>query len=369
MAALLKKAFCIVALVGLLFIGLASLYSAVQSEDAARLAQGSQETEQVLVDHAKGKKLLLAPGRLACSLLDLRYYPAVGAYLMDNGQYARTQERASMDEAVSEGKRLYDFCDGRGLGFLYVVLPCKPEDDSELLDMGLPCYRNANADEFVAEAQAAGVPVMDMRPDYRDDFYSWFYPTDHHWTSEAGLKAARLLAGELNDVCGYHFDLSRLDESRFSRYVAEDCFLGETASGTVGDFGQIDDFIIMKPGYEVRFHYTEPEQGIDRYGGFDAVLYEQRLHATMYYYYLGGNYSRGEIYNEDVQEGDILIIKDSFGNVMVPFFALCCKHVTLWDPRYDEGLLEYLESHPNIETVVVAVNAGSLIYDINHCFR
>ena len=69
-----------------------------------------------------------------------------------------------------------------------------------------------------------------------------------------------------------------------------------------------------------------------------------------------GNYNRDEIFNTDVSDGNILMIKESFSNTLSPFLALTCNHLTLWDMREDANVTAWIKDHPETETVIVVYN-------------
>ena len=71
-----------------------------------------------------------------------------------------------------------------------------------------------------------------------------------------------------------------------------------------------------------------------------------------------GNNNLDEIFNKDVRNGDMLMIKDSFSCVVSPFLALTCKHLTLWDMREDANVTAWIKKHPETETVMVIYNTS-----------
>ena len=63
-----------------------------------------------------------------------------------------------------------------------------------------------------------------------------------------------------------------------------------------------------------------------------------------------------EITNHDQEEGDILIIKDSFSNMLMPYMSLTLRHIEAWDMRLGKNIYDYLEEHPQTQTVMIAYN-------------
>ena len=366
MARRLKIIFCIAALAVLFALGLNGVGVSLHRGQFGGLFAGSQATEENLTEAITGKQYLLVPYRAVNALLGMRYFPGDELYIDDDGQ----ELKSSFAKALPDLERIDNLarlCEERGVDLLYVLAPGKPQYDSELADIGIPCARNARADKFVEELRKRGIDCLDLRESFRDSFYDRFYKTDHHWTADAGLEATRLIAERLNDDFGLGLDTSKLDDALFKRTVYEDCYVGESGHATLGPFGVVEDFTVVEPAYDVRLRYQSPDIGIDKTGGFDIVFSERFLEdlspmyaSNRYYYYLEGNHNRVELTNYGQGEGDVLLVKDSFGQVVLPFLALACNHVTGWDMRVDTHVFEYIEEHPEIEAVVVLYNMGSL---------
>ena len=76
-----------------------------------------------------------------------------------------------------------------------------------------------------------------------------------------------------------------------------------------------------------------------------------------------------EIWDEDVADGYIFLINDSFSNVVTPFLALAAKHVTTWDMRSDMNVYAYLNDHPEIETIIIAYTIATVPTQQMHDFQ
>lgn len=376
MAKVAKTVFCIMALVLLLAVGMVSLRNAYDHERIPRILEGASTADEALNDSLPGRETMLAPYRALNAALGTRYFPADFTYVLSNGQMVKAQRQQDVTPTVDATVGLARYCEEHDVNFEYIVLPAKPEYDADLEDVGIACGRNANADAFLASIREEGIICHDLRELSHDGYYDMFYKTDLHWTVDAGFAATRQMVDWLNQDFGYRFDLERLDSSRFTRTVYPDCYVGEIGRSTLGPFGDVEDFVVIQPDYDVNLHYVSPQQGIDRSGGFDILLHDEYMEdpdnvirRNRYYYYLGGNYNEVEITNDDVDEGNVLIVKDSYAMVVAPFFSLTCNHVVLWDMREDTHIYEYLEQHPEIETVVILYNAGSCANMDYHDFQ
>ena len=306
---------------------------------------------------------LLAPSRLWNASLDKRYYPEISCYIADSGQSLPTSRSSTVHLPIEQLTQLRDYCSRRGMQFLYVLFPGKPCTDEELLELGFACNRNEASDLLAQALRQRQIPVLDLRERFRcePEYYDYFYKTEHHWTADAGVLAAQEIVDRLNGEFSLGLAADRIADGQLGRQVYPGIFVGEHGSKTLGRYGQRDDFIVRRPLYTPHLRYLCPETGADQSGGFDvltneAALSENHLDGgrSLYYYYLFENNGLVEIRDADVTDGDLFLIKDSFANVVTPFLSLCARRVTTWDMRSDNRVFDYLDAHPEIDTVIVA---------------
>ncbi|MBR2989919.1 MAG: hypothetical protein IKF51_00485 [Solobacterium sp.] len=330
----------------------------VVRNDNRILKEDAEKTETALADGLPLRSLFLEPSRAADSLLRRKYFGESRIYLNPDGIYLQGSVSQKTDPAYGNIMDLYLYCAEHDLNFLYVVLPGKPSSDTDLTQYGISCARNQTADEMLERLRNSGVPCMDARELFRDDFYDMFYRTDYHWTADAGLRTSKALLEKLNGSFGYRFDTDLLDADRFRRTVYPDFWVGEIGQKVLDSHGGKDDLILLEPEYPVHLNYRNLTKDVTAEGGFEILTYPQVLdlkHSSPYYYYLGGN-DTAEIGNTEQEEGNLLLIKDSFSNLMVPFLSLAAEHITAWDMRNDPDICSYLEDHPETETVILAYN-------------
>lgn len=357
-----RTAGCLLALALLFFIGAATL---VRNGDPAALLNQSidpAERETAVSKSLPGLHLLMAPSVKLNQLLDRRYYPEDGAFVKESGVLLKMAWEHPENDTVANVTALYQYCRETGRDFLYVILPGKPHLDADLEQEGIVCKRNSNADVIQDALIKNGLPVYDVRPLFDDDFYSYFYKTDYHWNAEAGLRAAAFITQTLNRKYGYSLREDLLDPSLYEKDVLPDYWVGEMGKKIFGGSSRIrDDFVRMTPTFPVHLDYYNHDTSEPRSGGFDILTYPEHLGFTedpvssVYYYYLKGN-AIMDFDNRDVAEGNLMIIKDSFSNVVLPYLSLTAGHITAWDMRKDTHLYGYLDQHPEIQTVMIMYN-------------
>ena len=78
--------------------------------------------------------------------------------------------------------------------------------------------------------------------------------------------------------------------------------------------------------------------------------------------FLDNNHGLIEITNKDIEnDRELLVIKDSFGNSLVPFLSEHFKKVHVVDLRYNlDSITDYLKNNPMIKDVLIIYNITSL---------
>ena len=62
----------------------------------------------------------------------------------------------------------------------------------------------------------------------------------------------------------------------------------------------------------------------------------------------------GNLHNNNVDKGKVLIIKDSFSVVVIPFLSLAVQDVVVWDMRATkDGLYDFIEQN-DFDAVILA---------------
>ena len=333
------------------------------------IGMNASDREAKITELLPAKEALLTPFRIVGAAVNKRYFSESNFVISDDGLIYKLSCSTDPEFAADRAEDLYRLCRKEGVNFLYVIVPGKPLHDEDVELYGVECARNYSADLCREALRARGVPVIDIRDAFRDEAEkagaasAVFYRTDHHWNTDAGLMAARLISADLNERFGMSLRVDNLDEDKIGREVYPDAFVGEMGMKALGRFGGRDDFIRRFPLYDTHLRFISPLRNSDETGGFEVLTNDARLNdlpcdygTNLYYYYMYGNNNLDEIFNKDVNDGDILMLKDSFSCVVSPFLALTCKHLTLWDMRENAKVSAWIKDHPEIETVIVVYN-------------
>ena len=254
------------------------------------------------------------------------YSSAYGMYITDDCRIITAEPETTTDYEYESLVDFAGFLNENGISMLYVNEPVSYLDDSIFAEnFSVECYSNRNADKLLERLRAAGINTIDLRENIREeglDPESMFYRTDHHWTVPTGLWASRIMAEGLNKYCGFNIDLSIYDEDKYSFTTWEKCWLGEQGRLVGVTRVGLDDFTEVKPDFPT--DYTFKDLGYYR-GTFDNFIDESYytpendVYKNMTWHY---SYYLHDVINNNVSQGKVLMLVDSYNMVTEPFVSL-----------------------------------------------
>lgn len=297
-----------------------------------------------------------------------------GLYRMEDGYWTALLPKLDCSESIASLASFSGFLEGEGVQLLYVQAPfkvCKEDTDiSGVLD-----FANQNADDLLKGLDAAGVNTLDLREMLHEEGLSHheaFFITDHHWTGETGLWAAGQIGAHLNESFGFAVDLEALDPDNFRKEVFEDYFLGSQGRKLTLSLASPEDISLLYPEYETDIRFRIPSIGIDLRGDFsvtynrEAVQGEDVYERDPYHAYSYGDRALIRYENFNAPEGKkVLLLHDSFSDVVQSFLALGMGELEAMDVRYFTGSLETYVRETKPDLVIVMYNAGEISGKIN----
>ncbi|MCM1047180.1 MAG: hypothetical protein NC433_01985 [Clostridiales bacterium] len=307
------------------------------------------------------KQMIDYNGAMAKKLNIRGFYSDMGMYVTDDLYIVSASPYTSTDYEYEQIVDFKKFLDDNGVNLLYVNEPTKYDDDSLFLnEFGVETYSNRNMDTFLKRIRAIGVNTIDLRDNIREEninIFNLFYRTDHHWTTRTALWAARIIAGGLNQYCGYNIDTSIYDEENYSYVEWKECWLGEQGRKIAKSYVGLDDYTEIKPNFETSYCF----KNLGNYDGtFDDFINEEvynpenDVYVNRSWHY---SYFLFNCINNNIDYGKVLILGDSYENVMEPFLSLSIHETdTLILRNYAEEELD-LRSYileNNYDTVIIA---------------
>ncbi len=283
------------------------------------------------------------------------------AIVRDKDGFLHNEELFEFDmkEAESKIRELDQVCNENGTGFAYISYPSKANEDTALKRYGIDTNNEELRQELLSWLKENDINVLDIRELLENDGYSVkdiFYKTDHHWKPMMGLYAARAIVEYINQSFGYALRADLLEDSQFTFTEHKNLWLGETGRKVSKTWaGSLDDFTEIRPVYDTSLTLNG-EAGdfsmlVDSSGyGGNTDLYTYSAH----YSYGKSAVSLSQVHNNNVEGKKILIIKDSFSVVVIPFLSLSTSDVFAWDMRTTpERLYDYI-SENDFDLVLLA---------------
>lgn len=180
-----------------------------------------------------------------------------------------------------------------------------------------------------------------------------YYYTDHHWTTYGAYQ------GYLAFCESKGFEPVSLDDM-YSEVVTNK-FYG-TIYSKVNDYNHKSDFItIYKNENDVlTVNYTDTGAISDTLYNLDYVSQKDK-----YSLFLDNLHTLIEITNEASEtDRELVLIKDSYANCMVPFLAHHYKKIYVFDTRYyKQGPASFVKEHSTITDILILYNMNTLDTD------
>ena len=306
-------------------------------------------------------------GKVAKCLKMRGFYGSKNIYVSKDMYILGFHGETSTDYEVEQMISFSDFLEENGINLLYVNAPVKYLEDSVFInEFGLETYSNRNADIFLERINDAGINYIDLRTAMKEqgiDVKSYFYRTDHHWTVRAGLWSTKEIAEGLNYYCGYQIDTAIYNDSNFVYTDWVNCWLGEQGKKISKDYIGLDDFTEIKPIFPTSYVFKSNDG--DYNGTFDDFIdesvydTEKDVYENSSWHY---SYKQLNCVNTGIESGKLLLIGDSYSQVMEPFLSLGIRdidYLILRQKGNDFNLRQYIIDN-GYDTVLICYNVHNI---------
>ncbi len=177
------------------------------------------------------------------------------------------------------------------------------------------------------------VNCYDIIKEHIDEYL--YFRTDHHWTAEGAYYAAQKFA----EAAGVPF--KELNEDNFEKKVIEG-FVG-SLYGSTGDANLLndpDDFVYYVPKNDYHCYYYDMSYNLD--GKYPFFIQQNAKNA--FGTYMGSDKKIVRI-ETDVKNGrKLMVIKDSYGNVEIPFLMNSFEEIYVTDVRFfDLNAIDFIK--------------------------
>ena len=188
--------------------------------------------------------------------------------------------------------------------------------------------------------------IYNLLHQHRDEYI--YFRTDHHWTALGAYYAYTAFMTQLGKNA---YSLDSFKEHDMGAFVGS--YYTQTRVSSLNS--NPDNLIAYEPFSTNSLKMINKD---NQYIDYNIVTDVSRWNNTSKYSaFIGGDNAYTEINNPNVTDGSsVLVIKESFGNAMVPYLVENFQNVYVIDYRYYKGSVSELIDKNNIENVVFVNN-------------
>ena len=246
------------------------------------------------------------------------------------------------------------FTENAGRDVYVAVAPTSTWINQDKLPKGMPVLDEMSCSNELTQAladvdNAHMIYLYDVLSEHKNE--QLYYRTDHHWTTKGAGYAYEEIARQMG--------LEKMDISQYGKHVADD-FLGTHYAKYKGIFVKPDSIEYYDvPIKELELEKKTVDNLIDesKLSGYDKDA------AFMY-----GNDGQYVVRADKGAGRDLIILKDSYANCLIPYLVMNYDTITVMDLRYFGGKVpDVLAEHPDAD--VLLLYNWTFINDDNHFYK
>ena len=294
--------------------------------------------------------------------------------LLEAGQFNYLYPpRENLTQTIQDVIDLKNYVKEKNMEFMYVQAPLKIFGQKDVIPGCVDNYTEKDKSKIYEVLEKNNIHVFNIEEQLSgeyEEYMNYFFGTDHHWKPETGLKVTILLANELNQKYNFEIDTDMYNIENYNIKTYENGFLGSIGKKVTLGYANAEDFNFITPK-EIQDWYVDiPQRGIKESGDFELIIDKSALEkkdlykANPYAAYTYGDQPYISIKNnKEGLKGKVLIIGDSFSEVVVPFLAMKCEQVDRIDLRYFNGSLRKFLDIKHYDVVILLQSRPGEDYD------
>ncbi len=249
--------------------------------------------------------------------------------------------------------KFYQKLDSSKVDANLMLVPTAHSILADKLPTNAPVINQVNTAKIIYEK--SGIPAIDCSSYLSQAAASGqiYYYTDHHWTTYGAYQGYLAFC----EAKG----LTPVSLEDMTAETVSDEFYG-TIYSKVNDYSHKADSITLytNPADTLTVNYTDTEEITDSLYNLDYVSQKDK-----YSLFLNNLHTLIEITNETAEsDRELVLIKDSYANSMVPFLVHHYKKIYVFDTRYyKQGPSSFIEEHPSVTDVLLLYNMNTLDTD------
>ena len=279
-----------------------------------------------------------------------------GIYLGSDG-YLFPKPAVRTDQLINNAQYIKEFAESIDVPVYMTVIPSSGYANSSKLPLIHEDYTDAELISDFAKGLGSRVTFIDtadvlIRESALKQLY---YRTDHHWTSRGAYECYKAL--------GKKMGFEPVPESEFSV---------ETVTGFYGTSYSKSALWFVSPDKIELWHNTRQSKDavtVEIKDGSDiktnnGYFFRERLEEDdKYPVFVDGNHSLVRITNTDVEDGTLVVVKDSYAHTIVPFLSQNYRNIIMADLRYYKKDISDIVRSENADGVLLLYSLDNLSND------
>lgn len=287
---------------------------------------------------------------------------------------SRLVKKENTEEASNRLIEFNKYLKELNIDMLYIQAPYKISETQKISSI-YKDYSNENMNNFLKNIDEK-VQYIDLRKNISKsniDQLKLFYKTDHHWLPETGLWATNEISEYLNDNYNLNMEIDNIRPENFNVKTYSKMFFGTDGRYVSLKNAKPEDFDLIIPKFNTKLNVKILDKGVNKTDTYentlidwDNIKYVDYYKSNQYSSYIYGNRPLIEIHNEMVHnDKKILLVRDSFSEVVAPFLALENEYLSVIDLRHFNGSLKNYINQFKPDMVIVMYN-GNVLIDLNN---
>ena len=285
---------------------------------------------------------------------------------LPEGQWLNIFSKEDYSDIANNIVKFNNYLTEKGIELIYVQAPVKTDNitNGGMFDI-YKDYNYENANNLISILNQNNVNVLDLREKMKEeniDYLGAFFKTDHHWKPEAGLWASKQISNYMNQNWNMNINLDIFEEEKYSDEIYKKVFLGSQGKRVTLAKTNKEDFNILMPNFETNITVEVPSIEINKTGTTRETLIDNELlynidsyNNSMYDAYSYGNkdliYTKNNLIKDDEK---ILLLRDSFSNVVLPYLSLGVENLYSIDQRtFDGSIKQFIEKNGITKVIIL----------------
>ena len=283
---------------------------------------------------------------------------------ISKGYYSRINTKKDVSNCAKNLIDFNEYLNSLGINFLYVQAPYKISENQKISKI-YNDYTNDNVNNLLRLIESK-VNYLDLRKSINK--LDSFYKTDHHWLPETGLLATGKISKYINNNYDMNLNIRNVEPNNYNYKTYPEMYFGYDGRNVSLANAEPEDFTLITPKFDTKLNIKIFEKSINKTGSYketlinwDKVKYDDFYNIVQYSAYMYGDRQLIEIKNEYIKnDKKILLIKDSFSEVVSPFLSLETEYLSIIDLRYFNGSLKSYINKFKPDMVITMYNGGMM---------